>query len=134
MKFQETLQSKKGGREPLVEYSVMKQIDFHHVRMCVSLSVVSYSLQFDSMDCSLPGSSSVQFSRQEYWSELPLPSLGDLSDQGMEPAIPAFQAESLPSESPWKATSIINGTKMYVCVCVCVNRSVMSDSLQPHGL
>ena len=38
MKFQETLQSKKGKKKkktPLVEYFVMKQIDFHHVCMCV---------------------------------------------------------------------------------------------------
>ena len=62
---------------------------------------------------------SMQFSRQEYCSELLLPSLGDLSDQGIELATPALQADSLPSESPWKPTSIINGTKMYVCVCVC---------------
>ena len=29
----------------------------------------------NSMDCSLPGSSSMGFSRQEYWSGVPLPSL-----------------------------------------------------------
>ena len=28
----------------------------------------------DPMDCSLPGSSSMGFSRQEYWSGVPLPS------------------------------------------------------------
>ena len=40
------------------------------------------------------------FSRQEYWSGLPFPSPGDLSDPGMEPGFPALQAESLPSEPP----------------------------------
>ena len=30
----------------------------------------------DPMDCSPPGSSSMGFSRQEYWSGVPLPSLG----------------------------------------------------------
>ena len=31
-------------------------------------------VQLLAMDCSLPGSSSMGFSRQEYWSEVPLPS------------------------------------------------------------
>ena len=38
----------------------------------------------DPMDCSLPGSS-VGFSKREYWSRLPFPSPGDLSDSGIEP-------------------------------------------------
>ena len=38
------------------------------------------------------------FFRQEYWSGLPFPSLGDLSDPWMEPESPALQADSLPSE------------------------------------
>ena len=41
---------------------------------------------------------SMGFSRQEYCSELPFPSLGDLPDPGIEPRSPAFQADSLPSE------------------------------------
>ena len=43
---------------------------------------------------------SMGFSRQEYWSELPFPSPGDLSDPGMEPATPALQADALSSEPP----------------------------------
>ena len=35
-------------------------------------------------DCSLPGSSSMGFSRQEYWSGLSFPSHGDLSDPEIE--------------------------------------------------
>ena len=42
------------------------------------------------------------FSRQEYWSGLPLPSLGDLPDPGIEPGFPALQADTLPSEPPGK--------------------------------
>ena len=45
---------------------------------------------------------SMGFSRQEYWSELPLPSPGDLPDPGIEPWSPALQADSLPSELPGK--------------------------------
>ena len=45
---------------------------------------------------------SMEFSRQEYWSRLPLPSPGDLPDPGIEPGSPALQADSLPSEPPNK--------------------------------
>ena len=38
---------------------------------------------------------SMGFSRQEYWSGLPLPSPGDLPDPGIEPAL---QADALPTE------------------------------------
>ena len=45
---------------------------------------------------------SMGFSRQEYWSGVPLPSAGDLPDSGIEPGSPTFQAEALPSEPPGK--------------------------------
>ena len=41
---------------------------------------------------------STEFSWQEYWSGLPFPSPGDLSNLGMEPRSPALQADSLPTE------------------------------------
>ena len=41
---------------------------------------------------------SMGVSRQEYWSELPFPSPGDLPDPGFEPRSPALEANSLPSE------------------------------------
>ena len=40
------------------------------------------------------------FSRQEYWSGLPFPSLGNLPDPEIKPGPPAWQADSLPSEPP----------------------------------
>ena len=40
----------------------------------------------------------MEFSRQEYWSGLPFPSLGDLPDPEIEFGSPALQADSLPSE------------------------------------
>ena len=40
------------------------------------------------------------FSRQEYWSGLPFPSLESLPNPGIEPASPALQADSLPAEPP----------------------------------
>ena len=41
------------------------------------------------------------FSRQEYWSGLPFPFPGDLSDPGVKPGSYALQADSLPSEPQW---------------------------------
>ena len=43
---------------------------------------------------------SMEFSRREYWSGLPFPPPGDLSDPGMEHGFPALQADSLPSQPP----------------------------------
>ena len=37
----------------------------------------------------------MEFSRQEYWSELPFPSSGDLPDPGIERMSPALQADTL---------------------------------------
>ena len=48
---------------------------------------------------------SMGFSSQEYWSGLPFPSPGDLSDPEIEPTSPvspAMQADSLPSQPPRK--------------------------------
>ena len=42
------------------------------------------------------------FSRQEYWSGLPFPSLGDLPDPGIKPGSPRLQADAVPSEPPGK--------------------------------
>ena len=46
---------------------------------------------------------SMEFSRQKYWSGLPFPTSGDLSNPGIEPmspVLPALQASSLPAEPP----------------------------------
>ena len=54
----------------------------------------------DPMDCSPPGSSIMEFSRQEYWSMLPFPSPGDLPNPGIEPESLALPADALLSEPP----------------------------------
>ena len=46
------------------------------------------------------------FPRQEYCSGLPFPSPGDLSDRGIKPRPPAWQADSLPSEKPGKPREV----------------------------
>jgi len=45
----------------------------------------------------------VGFSRQEYWSGLPFPSPGDLSDPGIKLWSPALQVDSLSSEPAGKS-------------------------------
>ena len=45
---------------------------------------------------------SMGFSRQNYWSGLPFPSPGDLPDPGIEPGLPALEADALTSEPPGK--------------------------------
>ena len=67
----------------------------------------------EPMNYSLPGSSvkrillllSREFSRQEYWNGLPFPSPGDLPNSGIKPGSSILQADSLPSETPWKPLS-----------------------------
>ena len=65
---------------------------------------------------------SVGFSTQEYWSELPFPSPGELPNPEMEPVSSALQADTLPL-SHWEASDLL----------LLLNCSVMSDSLRPHG-
>ena len=51
----------------------------------------------DPMVCS-QAPLSLEFSRHEYWSGLPFPSPGDLSNPGIKPRFPTLQADSLPTE------------------------------------
>ena len=51
---------------------------------------------------------SVGFSRQEYWSRLPFPSPRDLPDPGIKPESPAFQTDTLPSETLENTDNIIS--------------------------
>ena len=70
------------------------KVNFEQGKVLVTQSCLTLR---DPMDYSPPGSS-VEFSRQEYWSGLPFPSVGDLSHWGIEPRSPALEADSLPSE------------------------------------
>ena len=51
---------------------------------------------------------SMGFSRQEYWSGLPLPSPGDLPDLGTEPGSPALRTDALPSDTGSKMVGGVN--------------------------
>ena len=60
-------------------------------------------------------SPSMGFSRQEYWSGLPLPSPRDLPDPGIEPGSPALQVDSLltdPWRKPYQCPTIIYPMKV----------------------
>ena len=66
-------------------------------------AVVSDS--YDSMDCTWPAPLSIGFSRQEYWSGLPLPPPEDLPNPGIEPtslASPALTGRFLTPVPPGK--------------------------------
>ena len=51
---------------------------------------------------------SLEFSRLEYWSGLPFPSLGDLPNPGIESRSPTLQGDSLPAEPQWKPLMQLN--------------------------
>ena len=60
------------------------------------------------MDCiAQQAPRSIGFPRQEYWSELPLPSPRDLPDPGIEPTSPALAGRFLTTKPPGKPTDEI---------------------------
>ena len=67
---------------------------------------------------------SMGFPRQEYWSELPFPSPGDLPDPGIEPASPALASGFSTIEPPGKPLS-----KLYSCFKFHQNENIDSISL-----
>ena len=54
---------------------------------------------------------SMGFSRQEYWSGLPFPSLGDLPFPEIEPESNALQVDSLPSGPPGNTEKYTNAQR-----------------------
>ena len=54
----------------------------------------------------------MEFSRQEYWSELPFPPPGDLSSSRIEPMSPAWTHGFFTAESPGKPYAV----NMEVCI------------------
>ena len=57
----------------------------------VQLSATPWTIAYQA-------SSSMGFSRQEYWSGLPFPSPGNLPNPEIDPGSSALQADSLPTE------------------------------------
>ena len=65
-----------------------------------SRSVVSSSLQHLGLPVAHQAPLSMEFSGQEYWSGLPIPSPGDLLNPGTELGSPMLHANSLPFKTP----------------------------------
>ena len=61
------------------------------------------------------------FSRQKYWSGLPLPPPGDLPNPGIEPRSPAMQGDSLKSEPP--------GRQLYTWISLQLRKDRNGDTL-----
>ena len=81
-----------------VQYMYMLS-HFNRIQLFVTPSSLAYQAPL-----------SMGFSWQEYWSQMPFPSPGDLPDPGIEPGSPALEADALTSEPP--------GKPIYICVCI----------------
>jgi len=78
--------SYRGEKEVGMAIMIKESRTFHWLRCCQCQGGRKFSLLF---------------SRQEYWSGLPCPLLGDLPNPGIKPRSPALQTNSLP-EPPGK--------------------------------
>ena len=89
----------------------------------------------DPVDCSLPGSPFVGFSRQEYWSQLPCPPPGGLPNSGIEPkslTSPALAGGLFTISAIWEAHSfgIIHEIKCSMkFICLSVGSSQLNNQL-----
>ena len=71
---------------------------FARLLSCVQLFAIPWTVAHQTPP-------SVGFSRQEYWSGLTFPSLGDFPNSGIEPASPALVGEFFITEPPAKQHS-----------------------------
>ena len=72
------------------------------LQMCVCVCAQSCLILCNAMDCS---QAPLEFSRQEYWSEVPFPTPGDLSYPGIEPTSlesPALAGGFFTSSTIWE--------------------------------
>ena len=74
--------------------------------MCMRAQSLSCLTLHNPMDCSPPGSPSMGFSRQEYWSGLPFPPLGDLPNPGIKLNISCIAGGFFTAEPPKKPHNI----------------------------
>ena len=114
-----------------------------HLCVCVCSVTQSCPTLCDPMDCGHQAPLSMGFSRQEYWSWLPFPSPGDLSNPGIKPASPALlvilyrraareaQAlECMPACAPAVACVLVRVSSvpvsLYLSVRICILRLYLS--------
>ena len=86
---------------------VLPKLYFHKHAHCEKVKVLVAQLCLTLCNPMDQAPKSMGFSRQEYWSGLPFPSPRNLRNPGIEPMSPTLQADSLPSESPEKASCCI---------------------------
>ena len=72
------------------------------VLSCVRLFAIPWTIAYQAP-------LSLELPRQEYWSGLPFPSPGDLSDLRIEPRSPTLQVDALPSEPQGKPIVSMEG-------------------------
>ena len=73
----------------------------------------------------------MEFSRQEYWSGVPLLSPGALLDLGIEPGSPTLQADTLPSEPPGNIYALVSASFFSFLFLHCF--SLFKSSLSQTG-
>ena len=62
---------------------------------------------------------SMEFPRQEYWSELPFPSPGDLPTKGSNSCLLHWQADSLPLSHAGKTSNRVRAKSFQLCPTLC---------------
>ena len=97
--------AKSTGSQRVRHDCVTKEARMHNVCICKSVKVKVFAplcpTLCNPMDCTCQAPLPMEFSRQEYWSQLPFPSPGDLPNPGL------LQCRlSLPSELPGKPTQV----------------------------
>ena len=113
-------------------YACMCLSYFHHVQLFAIPWTIAHQVPL-----------SMELSRQEYWSGLPFPSPGGLPDPGRWTWVSCIEGGFFTGWATREAyIYIFQSICVCVCVCVCIYiyiyallcHSVVSNSLQPHGL
>ena len=74
--------------------------------ICTNVDSLFYTWNEYDIICQLYLIKNKGFSRQEYWSGLPIPSPGYLHNPGIKLGSPALQADCLPTEPPGRDAQI----------------------------
>ena len=100
-------------------------IEGHLVLLLLEVKVIQSCLTLcDPIDFSLPGSSVHGLLQARI---LPFPSLGDLSNPGVEPGSPTLQSNSLPSEPPGKPLKYVYKFKYTFKILATMLKSLYND-------
>ena len=85
--------------------------------MCESHSTMSNSVI--SRTAAFQDLLSMEFSRQRYWSGLPFPSPGDLTNPGIKPSLLKWQVDSLTLSHQGSPSRALN-LPTNICICMCI--------------